>query len=254
MPGAAWPWMKIWSPLYDQLDHNYLNEVPGLENPTLTPIPGDVCYFSFPTGQFQHSFKVQRGIDHLDSVVDLAVYVGVFRWFYEYLYEGKDFTFFKKLMIAGVWGRAVLCLVMFVVFLRARDALGRDGAALRALRPQPRGRDLEVRRRRHDGDSPPDVAAVPQYRDPVADPEDLVHPVRDVDDRDSLGGQLLDDLRRSLLQRVLDEHLVEARRMGSLQPRFVRVVGVAEDLGENATHPLEDRVLRRVAARDYVGS
>src|SRR5689334_8862464 len=25
---------KAWQPLYDQLDHNYLNEVPGLENPT----------------------------------------------------------------------------------------------------------------------------------------------------------------------------------------------------------------------------
>jgi 6-pyruvoyltetrahydropterin/6-carboxytetrahydropterin synthase len=23
-----------WKPLYDQLDHNYLNEIPGLENPT----------------------------------------------------------------------------------------------------------------------------------------------------------------------------------------------------------------------------
>ena len=53
-----------------------LGSEPGLENPTLTPIPGDICYFSFPTGQFQHSFKVQRGIDHLDSVVDLAVFYG----------------------------------------------------------------------------------------------------------------------------------------------------------------------------------
>lgn len=25
---------KLWSPLHDVLDHNYLNEVPGLENPT----------------------------------------------------------------------------------------------------------------------------------------------------------------------------------------------------------------------------
>jgi 6-pyruvoyltetrahydropterin/6-carboxytetrahydropterin synthase len=24
----------IWQPLHDQLDHNYMNEVPGLENPT----------------------------------------------------------------------------------------------------------------------------------------------------------------------------------------------------------------------------
>ena len=26
--------MSIWQPLHDRLDHNYLNEVPGLENPT----------------------------------------------------------------------------------------------------------------------------------------------------------------------------------------------------------------------------
>ena len=25
---------ELWRPLHDQLDHNYLNEVPGLENPT----------------------------------------------------------------------------------------------------------------------------------------------------------------------------------------------------------------------------
>jgi 6-pyruvoyltetrahydropterin/6-carboxytetrahydropterin synthase len=25
---------ELWQPLHDQLDHNYLNDVPGLENPT----------------------------------------------------------------------------------------------------------------------------------------------------------------------------------------------------------------------------
>jgi 6-pyruvoyltetrahydropterin/6-carboxytetrahydropterin synthase len=25
---------EIWRPLYDKLDHNYLNDIPGLENPT----------------------------------------------------------------------------------------------------------------------------------------------------------------------------------------------------------------------------
>src|ERR1041384_2224431 len=25
---------KLWEPLYAQLDHNYLNDIPGLENPT----------------------------------------------------------------------------------------------------------------------------------------------------------------------------------------------------------------------------
>lgn len=26
--------MDLWQPLHDRLDHNYLNEIPGLENPT----------------------------------------------------------------------------------------------------------------------------------------------------------------------------------------------------------------------------
>jgi hypothetical protein len=49
---------------------------PGLENPTLTPIPGDVVYFRFPTGQFLLSFRQSRGIEGLDAVVDMAVFYG----------------------------------------------------------------------------------------------------------------------------------------------------------------------------------
>ena len=63
------------------------------------------------------------------SLVDLAVYVGVFRWFYDYSYEGEDFTFFKKLMISGVWGRAALLAILFVVFLRSRGVAPQEGAA-----------------------------------------------------------------------------------------------------------------------------
>ena len=40
------------------------------------------------------------------SLADLAVYVGVFRWFYDLVYQGLDFTWAKKLLIAGVWTRA----------------------------------------------------------------------------------------------------------------------------------------------------
>ncbi len=54
------------------------------------------------------------------TVVDLAVYIGVFRWFFDFLYRGEDFTFFKKLMIAGVWARAGLLVLLFVAFLLAR--------------------------------------------------------------------------------------------------------------------------------------
>lgn len=64
------------------------------------------------------------------TIVDLAVYIGVFRWFYDFLYLGQDFTFFKKLMIAGVWGRAALCLALFAVFLRSRDAVSTQDAEL----------------------------------------------------------------------------------------------------------------------------
>lgn len=53
-----------------------LGSDPGLENPTLTPIPGDVCYFSFPAGQFLRSFRESRQIEHLDTVVDMAVFYG----------------------------------------------------------------------------------------------------------------------------------------------------------------------------------
>ena len=70
------------------------------------------------------------------ALVDLAVYVGVFRWFYDFLYEGQDFTFFKKLMIAGVWGRAALCLLLFFVFLRSRDAVERETPELSQRAPR----------------------------------------------------------------------------------------------------------------------
>jgi hypothetical protein len=53
-----------------------LDQEPGLENPTLTPIPGDVIYFSFPAGQFLRSFRIDRNIEGHDSIVDLAVFYG----------------------------------------------------------------------------------------------------------------------------------------------------------------------------------
>jgi hypothetical protein len=55
----------------------------------------------------------------LYTVADAATYYGVFQWFYDQS-QGGDFTAAKKAMIGGVWGRAVLLLVLFGVFLRAR--------------------------------------------------------------------------------------------------------------------------------------
>jgi hypothetical protein len=49
---------------------------PGLENPTVTPIPGDVVYFSFAAGMLDRAFKEEKGIDQLPGVVDLAIFYG----------------------------------------------------------------------------------------------------------------------------------------------------------------------------------
>jgi uncharacterized membrane protein len=59
------------------------------------------------------------------AVADLLTYYGVFQWFYD-LSQGRDFTAAKKMMIGGVWGRALLLLLLFGLFLRARAALVPD--------------------------------------------------------------------------------------------------------------------------------
>lgn len=48
----------------------------GLENPTVTPIPGDVVYFSFPGGILDRKFKEEKGIHALPGVIDLAIFYG----------------------------------------------------------------------------------------------------------------------------------------------------------------------------------
>jgi uncharacterized membrane protein len=59
------------------------------------------------------------------AVVDLSVYVGVFRWFHDFGITGsvEESTWSKELMIAGVWGRAGLLAALFVLFLSSRRAL-----------------------------------------------------------------------------------------------------------------------------------
>jgi hypothetical protein len=49
---------------------------PGLENPTVTPIPGDVVYFSFDGGMLDRGFKEEKGIAALPGVIDLAIFYG----------------------------------------------------------------------------------------------------------------------------------------------------------------------------------
>jgi uncharacterized membrane protein len=58
---------------------------------------------------------------------DLAVYVGIFRWFYDFVYRATDVTWAKHVLIAGVWSRALLLLLLFAVFLYARVAEGVRG-------------------------------------------------------------------------------------------------------------------------------
>jgi hypothetical protein len=48
----------------------------GMENPTVTPIPGDVVYFEFSGGMLDQAFKADQSIDELPGVVDLAIFYG----------------------------------------------------------------------------------------------------------------------------------------------------------------------------------
>ncbi|MGI8627789.1 MAG: glycosyltransferase family 87 protein [Geodermatophilaceae bacterium] len=59
---------------------------------------------------------------------DAALYVGLFRWYYERAL-GEDFGLAKLAMLVGVWGRAVILVALFVVFLRSRPALELDRPA-----------------------------------------------------------------------------------------------------------------------------
>jgi hypothetical protein len=53
---------------------------PGAENTTVTPIPGDVCYFTFSANDLQtpsHGYGEQEGgPGELKTIVDLAVFYG----------------------------------------------------------------------------------------------------------------------------------------------------------------------------------
>ncbi|MDQ3645643.1 MAG: glycosyltransferase 87 family protein [Actinomycetota bacterium] len=59
------------------------------------------------------------------SLVDLAFYVGIFRWFYDMQFRGVEDTLMKQVMLASLWGRAALLLVLFVAFLMAPSAVAR---------------------------------------------------------------------------------------------------------------------------------
>ncbi|MCW2601429.1 MAG: hypothetical protein JWM02_3258 [Frankiales bacterium] len=54
-------------------------------------------------------------------LLDLCTYVGVFRWYYA-LSLGHDFGLAKQALVIGVWGRAVMLVLLIAVFLRADPA------------------------------------------------------------------------------------------------------------------------------------
>lgn len=52
---------------------------PGLENPTITPIPGDVCYIPFAAGQLPgraYGYSEDEAAAGEERVVDLALFYG----------------------------------------------------------------------------------------------------------------------------------------------------------------------------------
>lgn len=52
---------------------------PGPENTTVTPIPGDVCYFTFTSNDLKtpsHGYEADSEMDAVRTIVDLAVFYG----------------------------------------------------------------------------------------------------------------------------------------------------------------------------------
>lgn len=57
----------------------FAEQEPGAENTTITPIPGDVCYFSFSAtelGNPGYGYRDGEGGDTSRDIVDLAVFYG----------------------------------------------------------------------------------------------------------------------------------------------------------------------------------
>jgi len=68
------------------------------------------------------------------AAVDLALYVGVFRWYWD-LSQGRDFGLAKQALIVGVWGRAALLVLLYVVVLRAGLAMRTPASGARSSTP-----------------------------------------------------------------------------------------------------------------------
>jgi uncharacterized membrane protein len=65
--------------------------------------------------------------------VDVLLYVGLFRWYYD-ITQGGDFGLAKQAAVLGVWGKAVLLALLYVVFLVSSPSL-RPGPSSRSGPP-----------------------------------------------------------------------------------------------------------------------
>ena len=70
-------------------------------------------------------------------VVDLAMGIGIFRWFWAIEFgqpAGIYDSFSAQAVMIGVWGRAALLVALFVAFLKAKDVTEDDHEDLKFIR------------------------------------------------------------------------------------------------------------------------
>jgi uncharacterized membrane protein len=83
---------------------------------------------------------------------DLAMGIGIFRWFYAIEFgqpAGIYDSFSAQAVMVGVWGRAALLVALFVAFLKARDVTSDDdddGGLLGQAAPRETGRQARLPR------------------------------------------------------------------------------------------------------------
>src|SRR5207247_1967492 len=66
--------------------------------------------------------------------VDVLLYVGLFRWYYD-ITRGGDYGLAKQAAVLGVWGKAVLLALLYVAFLVSSPSI-LPSASIRS-RPAP---------------------------------------------------------------------------------------------------------------------
>jgi uncharacterized membrane protein len=55
--------------------------------------------------------------------LDVVLYFGLFRWYYDFIYRGFDFGVAKQALIVGVWGRAAVVALLYAVFLASKSGM-----------------------------------------------------------------------------------------------------------------------------------